>query len=316
MANVALTRKFKKKLLLLGMGDLTGQIAQLKAVETKDVEIGFEGDSEEQETDGVSWGANKKHRTSDKVKITGKIAFAGSGTAGVPPAYRELFLMSGHSETVKNTGEANEKKVTYTPITENIQKGTVAFLLDGEFHIGKEAQAEIKLTANSGEIGYWDFEISMVGGTIPTTQPSGLRTLVEGYQTPKAINFANTPKFQIGGRDYPMKGFEYTTGNEITALDLVNHQSAMISDRKPMVKVVVGAPALSEINLYQKAWDGVEMPLVLEHGTKAGEKISLNFPNVSLDIPKATDIDGALGYEIECTAMQKGNTAPYTIIFS
>ncbi len=311
MANVALSRKFKKKLLLIGLGDLTQTPTQLKAMETKDLEISFEGDTVEQETDGVSWGANKKHRTSDKIKITGKVAFAGSGTAGVRPAYSELFILSGHKETV-----AEDSSVTYEPVTDDIQKGTVAFLLDGQFHIAKDAQAEIKLSANSGELGYWEFEISAVGGTIPTTEPDGLKTIIEGFQMPKAINFENTPVFKIGNRDYPMKGFEHITGNEITSLDLVNHQSSMISDRKPTVKVTVGAPAISDINLYQKAWEGEEMPLVLEHGKKAGEKIRLEYPNVSLDIPSISDIDGALGYEIECQAMQKGDVPPYRIIFS
>ena len=97
---------------------------------------------------------------------------------------------------------------------------------------------------------------------------------------------------------------------------MVNHQSSMISNRKPMVSIAVGAPQLSEINLYQKAWDAEEMPLVMEHGTVAGHKISLNYPAVALDIPKATDMDGALGYEIECSVMQTASNPPYTIVFS
>lgn len=308
MPNIALTRKFKKKLLLWGMGDLAP--TALSAVETKDVEISFEGDTVEQEKDGETWGANKKHRTTDKVKITGKIAFASSGTAGTAPAYRELFLMAGHSETV----EAD--KVTYTPETTESNHGTVAFLLDDQFHLGKQAQAEIKLSANSGELGYWEFEIGMVGGTVPIEKPTGLNTLVEGYKTPKAINFANTPVFKLCNKDYAMKTFSHTTGNEVKSSDLVNHQSTRISDRKPVLAISVGAPALSEINLYQKAWDAAEMPLVLEHGTTAGQKIKLAYPAVALDIPKATDIDGALGYEIECSAMQTGDAPPYTITFS
>ncbi|MBS9780298.1 MAG: hypothetical protein KGV51_06700 [Moraxellaceae bacterium] len=308
MPNIALNRKFKKKLLLVGVGDLTPE--QLKAVETKDVDISFEGDTVEQEKDGETWGANKKHRTSDKLKITGKIAFATSGTAGTAPAYRDLFLMSGHSETV----EAD--KVTYTPETTGDNFATVGFLLDGQFHIAKKAQAEIKLSANSGEIGYWEFEINAVGGTVPIEKPSNLNTLVEGYKTPKAINFANTATFELGNRPYPMKAFSHTTGNEVTSLDMVNHQFAMISDRKPVVSITVGSPQISEINLYQKAWDGEEMPLVLEHGLVAGEKIKLEYPSVALDIPKATDLDGALGYEIECSVMQINNNPPYTIVFS
>lgn len=308
MPNVALSRKFKKKLLLWGVGDLLTN--QLKAVETKDVDISFEGDSVEQEKDGERWGANKKHRTTDKVKITGKVAFASSGTAGTAPAYRDLFLMAGHSETVALD------TVTYTPETTNEGFGTVAFLLDGQFHMGKSAQAEIKLSANSGELGYWEFEISMVGGTIPIAKPVDLVTLIDGYKTPKAVNFANTPVFKLGGKDYAMKTFSHTTGNEVTSLDMVNHQSSMISDRKPMVSIAVGAPQLSEINLYQKAWDGDEMPLVIEHGTVVGHKIKLNYPAVAIDIPKATDMDGALGYEIECSVMQTASNPPYTIVFS
>ena len=308
MPNVALSRKFKKKLLLWGVGDLLTN--QLKAVETKDVDISFEGDSVEQEKDGERWGANKKHRTTDKVKITGKVAFASSGTAGTAPAYRDLFLMAGHSETVALD------TVTYTPETTNEGFGTVAFLLDGQFHMGKSAQAEIKLSANSGELGYWEFEISMVGGTIPIAKPVDLVTLIDGYKTPKAVNFANTPVFKLGGKDYAMKTFSHTTGNEVTSLDMVNHQSSMISDRKPMVSIAVGAPQLSEINLYQKAWDGDEMPLVIEHGTVVGHKIKLSYPTVAIDIPKATDMDGALGYEIECSVMQTASNPPYTIVFS
>nr|WP_241879137.1 hypothetical protein [Psychrobacter sp. PraFG1]UNK05840.1 hypothetical protein MN210_03375 [Psychrobacter sp. PraFG1] len=218
--------------------------------------------------------------------------------------------MAGHSETV------DVDKVTYTPETTDTNHGTVAFLLDGQFHIGKKAQAEIKLSVNSGEIGYWEFEISMVGGTVPIEKPSDLNTIVEGYKTPKAVNFANTPIFKLGNKDYAMNTFSHTTGNEVTSLDMVNHQSAMISNRIPVLSITVGAPQLSEINLYQKAWDGEEMPLVLEHGTTAGNKIKLDYPAVAPDIPSATDMDGALGYEIECNVMQSGSTPPYTIVFS
>lgn len=308
MPNVALSRKFRKKLLLWGIGDLA--TSELTPVETTDVAISFEGDTVEQAKDGENWGANKRFRTTDKVKITGKVAFASSGTAGTAPAYRDLFLMAGHSETV------DVDKVTYTPETTDTNHGTVAFLLDGQFHIGKKAQAEIKLSANSGEIGYWEFEISMVGGTVPVEKPSDLNTIVEGYKTPKAVNFANTPVFKLGGKDYAMNTFSHTTGNEVTSLDMVNHQSAMISNRIPVLSIAVGAPQLSEINLYQKAWDGDEMPLVLEHGTTAGNKIKLDYPAVALDIPNATDMDGALGYEIECNVMQSDGNPPYTIVFS
>lgn len=307
---VALTRKFKRKLLLWGVGDLSANLSSLKPVETKDVEISFEGDTVEQEKDGFNWGANKKYRTSDKVKITGKIAFAGSGEAGVAPAYRELFLLSGHKELI-----SKGQSVIYTPITENIEKGTVGFLIDGQFHLGKEAQIELKLSANAGELGYWDFEISMVGGTIPIEPPTNLKKVIEGYKIPKAINFKNTARFSLGSKNYAMKSFEHTTGNEISSIDLVNHQSAIIANRKPTVKITVGAHALAEINLYQKAWDGEEMELIFSHGRLAGEKIEILYGAVALDIPTISDLDGALGYEIECTAMQ-GSGSPYQITFS
>lgn len=327
MPNIALTRKFKKKLLLWGLGDLlqpyldaadnTARAAamatlvpQLKAVETKDVAISFEGDTVEQEKDGLSWGANKKQYTSDKVKITGKIAFAGSGTAGQPPVYRELFLLSGHAEIIDSTN----KTVTYKPINEGFEYGVVAFVQDGQFHIGHKAQIELKLDANAGEIGYWDFEITMAGGTVPIETPTGLDLVAEGYTPPKAVNFSNTPVFKLGNQDFANSQFNHTTGNEIAAMDIVNHQSAFIGDRKPQVTVTVGAPALSAINLYQKAWDGDEMPLVFEHGLTAGQTIRLQYPAVSPSMPNLSDIEGALGYDIEFAAMAHAD-GEYLIIF-
>ncbi len=328
MPNLALNRKYEKKLLLWAMGDLlqpyldaTDQpgrdaamaniVTQLKPVETKDVEISFEGDTVEQERDGVTWGANKKQYTSDKVKITGKIAFAGSGTAGAPPAYREMFLLSGHAEII----DAGAGTVTYKPITEGFEYGVIAFVQDGQFHIGHKAQCEIKLDANAGEIGYWGFEITMTGGTIPIETPAGLTTVISGYQPPKAVNFSNTPIFQLGGQYFANSKFSHTTGNEIAALDIVNHQSAVIGDRKPKADITIGAKALSEVNQYQQAWDGEEMPLLLEHGKVAGEKIRFQYPAVSLSMPTPSDIQGALGYDIECTAMDHADGV-YSIIFS
>lgn len=327
MPNLALTRKFKKKLLLWGMGDLLQPyldaaddaaratamatlVPQLKAVETKDVAISFEGDTVEQEKDGLSWGASKKQYTSDKVKITGKIAFAASGSAGVPPAYRELFLMSGHAEIIDSTNNT----VTYKPITEGFEYGVVAFVQDGQFHIGHKAQIELKLDANAGEIGYWDFEVSMVGGTVPIETPAGIDTVVDGYIPPKAVNFSNTPVFNLGGQDFANSQFSHTTGNEITSMDIVNHQSAFIGDRKPQVTVTVGAKALSDVNLYQKSWDGEEMALIFEHGKVAGEVIRLQYPAVSPSMPSLSDIDGALGYDIEFAAMPHAD-GEYAIIF-
>lgn len=328
MANLPLIEKYKAKMLFWSVGDLlspylnaadsaaqtaalTSLVGGLAPVQTKDVEITFEGDTVEQETDGVSWGADKKFRTSDKVKITGKIALAGSGTAGAAPAYRELFLLSGHAEVI----DAANKTVTYTPITEGFDYGTIGFVQGGKFHVGYKAQIELKLDANAGELGYWDFEIYMVSGTIPIAKPAGLNAVVSGYQTPKAVNFGNTPIFQLGGLDFVMKSFNHTTGNEVTSLDLVNHQSAVIGDRKPTSKITVGAKDLSAINLHQRAWDGDEMAMVVEHGKTAGEKVRLQYPAVSADIPAYADIDGALGYDIELTAMQHAD-GPYQIIFS
>lgn len=326
MPNIALNRKFKSKLLLWSIGDLLDAylaattpakkttelnkiLPKLKPVQTKDVEISLEGDTVERENDGLNWGNNAKQYTSDKVKITGKIEFAGSGTAGEAPGYRELFLLSGHAELL-DTG-----KVTYIPVNKDFDYGTVAFVLDGQFHVGHKAQLELKLTANAGELGYWEFELSMVGGTVPIETPLNLNQAIAGYIPPKAVNFSNTPVFKLGSKDFANSQFSHTTGNEVTSLDIVNHQSAVIGDRKPMANITVGAPALSEINLYQKAWDSEEMSLTLEHGLVAGEKIGLFYPAVTLGMPSASDIEGALGYDIECSAQSHAD-GTYQITFS
>lgn len=326
MPNLALSRKYKKKILVWSVGDLlapylaatspadktaamTALVPQLAPVQTKDVDISFEGDTVEQEVDGLSWGSPKKQYTTDKVKITGKIALAGSGTAGQAPAYRDLFLMSGHAEIIDGS------RVIYKPVTDGFEYGVVGFVVDGQFHIGHKAQIELKLDANAGELGYWDFEINMVGGTVPIETPAGLAEVASGYQVPKAVNFSNTPVFKLGGQDFANSKFSHTTGNEIASLDIVNHQSADITDRKPTVSITVGAKALSAVNQYQQAWDGDEMALIFEHGTKAGEKVRMQYPAVSLGMPTPSDIEGALGYDIECTAMVHADGV-YQIIFS
>lgn len=326
MPNIALNRKFKSKLLLWSIGDLlfdylaaTTDAAKtaalntlapsLKPVQTKDLDISMEGETVEREHDGLSWGNNAKQYTTDVVKITGKIELAGSGTAGEPPAYRELFLLSGHAEVI------DTDNVKYIPITKDFDMGTVAFVLDGQFHIGHKAQLELKNTANAGEVGYWEFELTMVGGTVPVETPANINQSIVGYIPPKAINFSNTPRFTLGAKSFAMSAFAHTTGNEVTALDIVNHQSANIGDRKPMVNITVGAPALSEVNLYQKAWDSETMLLGIQHGTQPGQRVGMHYPAVTLGMPKAADISGALGYDIECAA-QNHDDGVYQIIFS
>lgn len=329
MPNLALTRKFKSKILFIATGvsldayvtslqagdtatanaELATIIPSLIPVKTKDVEFSPEGDTVETEYDGLSWGAAAKQYTSDKSKITCKVPFASSGTAGTAPAYRDLLLISGFAEIIDPA-----VSVTYQPITSGFDYAVVAFVHDGQFHIGHMAQANAKLEANAGEIGWWNFEISMVGGTIPIPTPTGLNTVMSGYIEPKAINFSNTPVFTLGGQPFACSKFSHDTGNEVSSLDIINHQSAVIGNRKPNVTATIGAKDIATVNHYQQAWDGLLQEMVLGHGNAAGQKITTTYPSVQMGMPKTSDIEGALGYDLELTPMDNG-TYPFVVVF-
>ncbi len=206
-------------------------------------------------------------------KLSFRVELAASGFAGTAPAWGPLIRACGCAQTI-----ANGASVTYNPITDASESVTFHFFYDGIRHRLRGARGTFKLVLEASGIPYLDFEF--LGLFEPATDVVNPSPALQGFREPLVATMANTPLFTIDGTALVLRNLTFDAAVKVEPRFLVGvgAESVMITGRSAKIDLRIEAVSVAVFNPAARAQSAQRLPIVLQHGTAAGGKITLNAP--------------------------------------
>lgn len=212
-------------------------------------------------------------------KITFKVELAASGAAGTPPEWGTLLRACGCAQTILAAAS-----VTYNPVTTGHESATIYFNMDGTLVKLTGARGTCTIRINAQAIPYLEFEFTGLF-SVPTAVALPTADFTK-FKKPEVASKTNTPTFTIGGTAMVMRSFALTLGNQVENRFLVGSDSVEITNRAETVETVVEAVALATLNPTALAVAQSQVALVLQHGTVAGKRATINIPAAQMQRPQ------------------------------
>lgn len=226
------------------------------------------------------------------VDVHSKISFttelAPSGVAGTAPAWGILMRGAGCAQTiVANTS------VTYNPVTVGHESLTMHFAIDSDLYKLKGARGTgvIKLDASGIPVIEWTYTGLFVA---PTDGVQSAPTYTS-WKDAQVANTVNTTSHSINGVETPIKSFSMNMGGEVKPRFLIGSEEVKIGGRKEQIELMIEAQTLATLNPYAMAMAEAKVPLVIQHGVGAGNRLALNVPRWQVQRPGSpSDFEGGM----------------------
>ena len=200
---------------------------------------------------------------------------AGSGTAGVAPAWGPLARACALAEVT-----VEETSVTYSPVSGAHESVYFKLWIDGVLHAIKGARgtAELGLDAQGIPVINWTF----TGLWLPPSDTSNAVPTLTGFQEPLLVTSANTPTFTVNSVALVMRSFKLDLGNDVQPRLLVGREQILITDRAEKLTAQVEAVPLATLNPFALANSRTRVAVSLVHGTAAGNIATVSIPTAQV----------------------------------
>ncbi|MDP1530315.1 MAG: hypothetical protein Q8M05_13115 [Rhodoferax sp.] len=218
-----------------------------------------------------------------------EVELAGSGAAGTAPKFSPFLLGSATSETITAVTSA-----AYQPTDGVGSYITLLGYLDGVLFRMTDALGTVSWTLNSEEIPVQKFTFTgTYEAMTDVTLPTGM--VYTGFTKPLTVGKVNTPTFTLDGLALTVKSFGMDLGNQVSWRNWIGNSGARNPDRKPTASGVFELTSVATKDWGEACRLGTEMPLVLEHGTIAGNICRLAAPKLQINAkPSITDDNGTV----------------------
>ncbi len=237
----------------------------------------MEGEDVDRDLEMPTFGASEMIPVGLHQKLSFEVPLVGSGAAGTAPYYNVLLRGCGLAGTV-----VAGVSVTYNPITTGHQSVGFHFWVDGTRYVllGSQGTCVFALDAKGLPVLRFTFwGLYQEATDVAQVTPSLGTQIARRHQ---AASSANTPTFTVNGVSLVLRSFELDLGVKVEPRMLVRREAILITDRAERIKAVVEAVPLATFNPYALARAATLMPLVLTHGTGAGNIVTLNAPTCQL----------------------------------
>lgn len=216
-----------------------------------------------------------------------EVELAGSGAAGTAPKFAPLLLGCGTAETITVTTSA-----AYQPIDAVGSYLTLFGYLDGLLFKLTDAIGTVSLAINSEEIPVQKYTFTGKYEVVTDIAfPAGI--VFTGFTKPLTVGQVNTPTFTLDGISLVVKSFGIDLANQVSWKNWIGDSGAKSPDRKPTASAVFELTTVATKNWAEAVRLGTEMPLVIEHGTIAGNIVRLAAPKLQINAePSITDDAG------------------------
>lgn len=275
-------RRWKSKTLLAKIETAYGTdsvpTAAADAVLAKKVQISpMEGEDVDRDLEMPWFGASEMIPVGLHSKISFEVDLVGSGTAGTAPFFGPLLRGCGLAQVI-----AAGVSVTYNPITDGIESLSIYLNIDGTRYVMLGAQGTCVYALGAKALPVLRFTfwgLFQVATDTPQVNPTLAAQIA---RKPQPGSTANTPTFTVNAVSLALRSFELDLGVKVEPRMLIRRESIMVTDREERIKATVEAVALATLNPYQLALAATQLPVVLAHGSGAGNVATLNAPACQL----------------------------------
>lgn len=257
-------------------------------------------------------GASGTVATELHAKISFKIEAKGSGTPGTPPAYAPVLKACALAEVIVAT-----TSVTYNRVSKNHSSVTIYLNISGTLYslIGTRGTAVLRLTTQ----GILYFEVEMTGlFVMPISQAVPAATLGTQLSAfPLVATSANTPVFTIAAQPRILRSLSLNLGNTVSPRFLVGSEGIIIEKIAESAEMTIEAVALSALNPYALAKNGTLTEVVLQHGTIAGDRLTLTLPRCRFARPSGLENQqGIIEWPLRATPLPDTGNDQLTIAYT
>lgn len=283
------------------------------AIRASKVELSpMEGQNLERDLDEPHFGHTGTLPVDLHTKVTLDIELAGSGAAGTAPSYGSILRACRMAETI-----VAATSVTYNPISDGFESGTMYINIGGTLYKLLGARGNASIEVNASGIPYLKVELWGMF-TVPTDQAKPTLDY-SGFQKPRAASMTNTPVFTLDGNAFTMRSFKLDFGNDVEPQFLIGPIGAeemLMADGQSMIETRVRATPMSTFNPYQLASTAGTLPVQLQHGTVAGNIVTIAAPKAEMGRPSIEDGQGRKEWQLTMPLLADAGNDDFTIAFT
>lgn len=222
----------------------------------------------------------------------------GSGGAGIITAYNGTTKVATvlKSTTTFTPGAASgysiSANVGYKPISDNIESTTIYFNNDGVLHKATGCRGTFSLSTEVGNIPTISFTLTGIyNAPTDTAAPAVTYT---NQATPVIFKAGNTVATSfLGYTGACVQSISFDMANDVLYRELVNcTKSVTITNRAPSGTAMIEAPTIAAQDFFTIANNDSTGLLAFQHGTTAGNIVTMLAPSVDVANPSYADQDG------------------------
>ena len=223
--------------------------------------------------------------TTEYAQIEGEVELAGSGEAGVTPAWGPLLRACGFSETVELD------QVVYEPVSGDFESLTLHYFLDGIFHKITDAKGTVTFNISAKGIPFMSFRFMGTYHPLVDQQPPQPISY-EKFVTPLGVNKRNTPEWSLDTYSGCLESLTADIANNLVWRSLIGCEGSEIVDRAPTGQISLELPAITDLDWPEIVRKATTKKLSITHGREEGNIVELVIPSAQLTEPSYGESDG------------------------
>lgn len=240
--------------------------------------------------------------------LTFSTELAGSGTAGVAPAWGVLARGCALAETI-----TPDTSVAYSPVSIAHESLWLVLNIDGVQHVlmGARGTADLQVNAQGIPKLRWTF----TGLFVQPTDTAPATPTLTAFKAPLVASKANTPTFTIDAVPLVLRSATFSLANDVQKRLLVGKEEILIVDRAESLNCVVEATQLATFNPFALSADPAERVAVsLVHGTAAGNIATLALPTAQVKRPTGyQNNQGLLEWPLNLSALPSAGNDQFSL---
>lgn len=219
-------------------------------------------------------------RLNQFVTIAFSVELIGSGSAGTSPAYKALYLASGHAEVITAS-----TKVVYTPIEDNPDSVSIYYQVGPIQHKITGVRGTLTWTLSTTGLPMLKFDGTGLFVAAPTNAGALAGVSFAGLATPRPVNKKTVPVCTLDGTAVGMRELTIAQGATVNYIATVVNESVEQTARSSTIDILIREDDVTPKNWWDLCQRNVEVAFAFQRGinvTDAGHILEITSPNIQL----------------------------------
>lgn len=222
----------------------------------------------------------------------------GSGSKGIITAYNGTSKVATVQKTTTaftpdgTSAYSIAANVGYKPVSDSFESTTLYFNNSGVLHKATGCRGTFSLSCDVGQIPTISFNLTGIYNA--PTDTAAPAVTYSNQSTPAIFKAGNTVGVSILGYSSAcVQSLSFDIANEVVYRELVGcDKSVTITNRAPAGQAVIEAPTIASKDYFTDAANETTGLVTFQHGTTAGNIVTLLAPIVDIGNPTYSDQDG------------------------